>query len=165
MGYVQDENENLTGYEGVVKFAKRGCMKMWMKLCVSIVLLCTVLSAVSGCGKGEYDMGEEFTLSIGEAASIQGEQLRIEFLEISEDSRCPRDVTCIWEGRAIASIEVYQGNSSQKVELVEQGRTDIPVKTQFEEYEFVFKILPYPDEAEVQILPDEYRLILTVNKD
>ena len=139
-----------------------------MKLCLSIVFLCTALSAVSGCGKDEYkderEIGEEFSLHIGETASIKGEQLRIEFLEISEDSRCPRNVTCVWEGRAIAIIEISKGNSSQKIELVVPGLTDAPIKTQFEEYEFVFKILPYP-EAEVQISPDEYRLMLTVNKE
>ena len=140
---------------------------MWMKLCLSIVFLCTVLSAVSGCGKDEYKderaIGEEFSLHIGETVSIKGEQLRIEFLEISEDSRCPRNVTCIWEGRAIAIIEISKGDSSQNIELVVPGLTDTPAKTQFEEYEFVFKILPYP-EAEVQISRDEYRLVLTVNK-
>ncbi|MFC1948138.1 hypothetical protein ACFLXY_09495 [Chloroflexota bacterium] len=110
-------------------------------------------------------MGEEFSLRVGEIASIDGEQLRIKFLEIKEDSRCPRNVTCIWEGRAIAIIEVLVGNTSQKIELVEQGLTDTLAKEKFEEYEFQFRILPYPEKAEVQLLPDEYRLTLTVNKD
>ena len=142
-------------------------MKMRFKLYISILLLCTMLSTILGCGKDEYEderkIGEDFSLRIGETVSIKGEQLRIEFLEISEDSRCPRNVTCIWEGRAIAIINVLIGNTSQEVELVEPGLTDTPTKTQFEEYEFVFKILPYP-EAEVQISPGEYRLMLTVNK-
>jgi len=139
---------------------------MWMKLCISIVFLCTVLSVVSGCGTNEYEderkIGEEFTLHIGESANVKGEDLRIRFLEISEDSRCPRDVTCIWEGRAIVNIEVSRGDTSQKVDLVVPGLTDTPVKQQFEEYEFVFRILPYP-ESEVQISPGDYRLTLTVN--
>jgi uncharacterized Zn finger protein len=143
-------------------------MGTWVKLCISILFLCTALSAVSGCGKDEYknerEIGEEFSLHIGETASLNGEDLRIQFLEISEDSRCPRDVTCVWEGRAIAIIKVSKGNTSQKIELVVPGLTDTLVTKQFEEYEFVFKILPYP-EAEVQISPEEYRLILTVNKE
>ena len=137
---------------------------MWIKICVSILFLCTVLSAISGCGKDEYKMGEEFSLSIGETASIKGEQLQIRFLEISEDSRCPRNVTCIWEGRAVAVIEVFQGDTSQQITLIEQGLSDLFAKEQFGEYEFHFRILPYPGEAEVQISPDEYLLMLTVNK-
>jgi hypothetical protein len=138
---------------------------MWMKLCISIVFVCTVLLTISGCGRDEHNIGEEFNLRIGETANIKGEQLRIGFLEISEDSRCARNVICIWEGRAIATVEVLIGNTSQEIELVEPGLTDTPAKTQFKEYEFVFKILPYPEDAEVQISPDEYRLMLTVNKE
>jgi len=138
---------------------------MWIKICISILFLCTVLSAISGCGKDEYKMGEEFSLSIGETASIKGEQLQIRFLEISEDSRCPRNVTCIWEGRAVAVIEIFQGDTSQQIMLIEQGLSESSAKEQFGEYEFRFRVLPYPGEAEVQISPDEYRLVLTVNKD
>ncbi|UCC17889.1 MAG: hypothetical protein JSU58_04875 [Dehalococcoidales bacterium] len=140
-------------------------MRICLKIYLSILFCCTMLFVISGCGKNEYNIGEEFTLSIGETASIHGEDLRIQFLEISEDSRCPRNVTCVWEGRAIAIIEVFIGDTSQKIELIEQGLTDIGTKRQFEEYEFVFRILPYPEKAEVQISPDEYRLILTVTKE
>ena len=137
---------------------------MWIKICVSLLFLCTVVSAISSCGKDEYKMGEEFSLSIGETASIKGEQLQIRFLEISEDSRCPRNVTCIWEGRAIAVIEVLQGDASQQIMLIEQGLSDPFAKEQFGEYEFLFRILPYPEKAEVPISPDDYSLMLTVNK-
>ena len=142
---------------------------MWIKLCTSIALFCTVLFAVSGCGtseiKDERRMGEELSIQISETASFEGEQLRIKFIEISEDSRCPRNVQCVWEGRAIAVIEVLKGDTSQKVELVEQGLTDGLATKSFGEYEFLFRILPYPGEAEVQISPDDYRLMLTVNKE
>lgn len=142
---------------------------MWIKLFLSVICICAVLLVVSGCGNDEYKderiIGEEFSLNIGETVSLNGEKLRIEFLEISEDSRCPRDVKCIWEGRAIAIIEVFEGNTSQKIELVEQGLTNTRTKKQFEEYEFIFRILPYPEEGEEQISPDGYRLMLTVNKD
>lgn len=137
---------------------------MWIKLFVVAVCLCTMLSTISGCGKDERAMGEEFTLHISETANIKGENLRIEFLEISEDSRCPRNVVCVWEGRVIAVIEVLKGETSRDVELVEPGLTDTPAKTQFEEYEFAFRILPYPEDAEEPISPEDYRLMLTVNK-
>jgi hypothetical protein len=127
-----------------------------------------VLPVLSGCGNEEFEdereIGEEFSLHIGETTGVKGEDLTIRFLEISEDSRCPSDVQCIWEGRAIAIIEVSREETSQKVELVEQGLTQTSTKTTFEEYVFVFRILPYP-ESEVQIVPDDYRLMLTVNKE
>ena len=135
-----------------------------MKLCVFVISLCTVLSLVSGCGKDEYNIGEEFSLRVGETADIKGEQMHIRFLEISEDSRCPRNVVCIWEGRAVALIEVIQGDMSQQIMLIEQGLSDLYAKEQFEEYEFLFRVLPYPEEAEVQLSSNDYSLMLTVNK-
>ena len=164
MEYVQDENEDAARDEGIVRFGVEFYTVTWIKFSLSVMCICGVLSASLTCSKEEHDLGEEFSLGIGETASLKGEQLRVQFLEISEDSRCPRNVQCIWEGRAVAVIEVFIGDTSQKIELVEQGLTDTGAKEQSGEYEFVFRILPYPEEAEVQISQDEYRLMLTVNK-
>jgi hypothetical protein len=44
-------------------------------------------------------VGDEFTIAPGETVTLaDGATLR--FDEITEDSRCPADVTCVWEGRA-----------------------------------------------------------------
>ncbi len=139
-------------------------MKSRFKLCISMIIFCTLILLLSSCGSNEQNIGEEFTLHVGETADIRGESLQIRFIEISEDSRCPRDVTCVWEGRAIVNIEVVKGTISQKVDLVEQGLSDGSAKEQFGQYEFQFKILPYPEKAEVKIESGEYRLMLTVNK-
>ena len=39
-----------------------------------------------------------FRLDLGESARIDGHEFR--FVEVVEDSRCPEDMTCVWEGRA-----------------------------------------------------------------
>ena len=140
-------------------------MKKWSKVILTVMSICMVLSISFSCSKAEYKMGEEFSLSIGETAHLKGEQLQITFLEISEDSRCPRNVTCVWEGRAVAVIEVFQGDTAQQIMLTEQGISELSAKESFEEYEFQYRILPYPEKAEVQISPDEYRLMLTVKKE
>ena len=41
---------------------------------------------------------------VGELATIEG--VAVHFNEVVEDSRCPRNVTCVWEGRAIVSLSV-----------------------------------------------------------
>src|SRR5262249_58503750 len=40
------------------------------------------------------------TLAIGQEAPVEGTGLRILFRAVSDDSRCPADVTCVWEGDA-----------------------------------------------------------------
>lgn len=43
-------------------------------------------------------------VSKGETVVLKG--VSIKFIEVTEDSRCPKDVTCIWAGRAIVKVEV-----------------------------------------------------------
>lgn len=129
---------------------------------IPIVILVLLLT---GCGSGQTStrMGEEFSLRIGQRASMVDEKLEIEFVEVSEDSRCPKKVTCIWEGRVIAVVEMAYGGSVDLVELVQRGLTDQPATATYQEYQLVFVVEPYPEEDE-PIRADDYRLRLTVSK-
>ena len=110
------------------------------------------------------DLGQEFTLSIGQSALIQGENLNIKFLEVTSDSRCPRDVTCIWAGEASCLIEVTKGSlEPYKLVLTQPGLTDQSAMQDFDGYEIMFRVDPYPA-ANNQITKDEYRLVLIVAK-
>ncbi len=53
----------------------------------------------------QYPYGEEFTLEYQKSALVGGESL-IQFLGIKEDSRCPTDVECVWEGNAAAEFSI-----------------------------------------------------------
>ncbi|MFC1965685.1 hypothetical protein ACFLWI_01880 [Chloroflexota bacterium] len=128
---------------------------------LAIVLL---LGSFIGCSGGvKARIGEEFSLHTGESIGIIGENLGIEFIEVSEDSRCPKGVTCIWEGRVTAVVEISMDGSSQQLKLTEPGLTDTPARIIHGEYELTYKIEPYPEEGK-EISIDEYRLILTINK-
>ena len=124
-----------------------------------------LLSSFVGCSSEiQASLGEEFSLHIGERIGITKEDLRIEFVGISEDSRCPKNVTCIWEGRVTAVIGISMDGSSQQLKLTEPGLTDVPARKIFGGYELTYKVEPYPEKAEIEILADEYRLLLTVSK-
>ena len=49
-------------------------------------------------------MGEPFRLSEGESVQMAGHALR--FQSVVEDSRCPENTTCVWEGRAKVRLAV-----------------------------------------------------------
>ena len=81
------------------------------------VLAAALLVAwLPGCSSGldavAAALGEEFSLSIGQSASIEGEYLEIKFLEVTEDSRCARDVTCIQAGWVRCSVDLVRSNPS-----------------------------------------------------
>ncbi len=42
----------------------------------------------------------EFTLRYGDERQVEGTVLRVGFAAVLDDSRCPQDVTCVWQGNA-----------------------------------------------------------------
>ena len=51
--------------------------------------------------------------------TVQFKKASVKFLNVLEDSRCPLDVTCIWEGQAKVLVEVIEtGKEPQQVELL-----------------------------------------------
>ena len=52
------------------------------------------------------NIGEAFVLRVGETVTVQSDGLTVELVEIVEDSRCPEDVTCVWQGRALVRVIV-----------------------------------------------------------
>ncbi len=68
-----------------------------------------LVAAVSGCSGAQADpevrasaTGDPFMLTQGDAVTIAGHALQ--FVDVVEDSRCPEDVTCVWEGRAKVTL-------------------------------------------------------------
>ena len=127
---------------------------------VFIVLL---LGNCTGTGEVKTSLDQEFSLSIGRSITITGEDLRIKFVEVSEDSRCAKDVTCIWEGRVSVVVEITDNGSSNMIVLTQPGLTDQYAKETYKEYQLTFNVEPYPEEGK-EIATDEYRLLLIVSK-
>jgi hypothetical protein len=139
---------------------------MWKRSLYLVAFLAVVLSA-SGCGGGPSDIearqNEESSLFMGQRALIVRENLEISFEDVIEDSRCPRDVICVWAGRVTCMVELTHAGSSYRMALTEPGLTDEYYRERYEEYELTFHVTPYP-EAGKKIPMDEYRLHLTVSK-
>lgn len=49
-------------------------------------------------------IGEEFTLALGESVGIERKNVIVKFEKVIEDSRCPMNARCIWEGNARIAI-------------------------------------------------------------
>jgi len=47
------------------------------------------------------ELGQAARLHVGDTLEVTGTTLRLRFLRVSTDSRCPGDVTCVWAGEAI----------------------------------------------------------------
>ena len=51
-------------------------------------------------------MPGDVQLRVGETATLDGGALQISMVQVSEDSRCPMNVMCVWMGRAVVGLHV-----------------------------------------------------------
>ncbi len=90
-----------------------------------------------------------FEIEVGAAVRLGRGGPLLSFEEVSEDSRCPENVMCVWAGRASVVFHLVGGESDTAFVLTMPGLTpaphdendDVPV------HGFVFKLLelsPYP---------------------
>lgn len=59
---------------------------------------------------------QEISVKINEESSARG-GIRVKFLELVDDSRCPRDTTCIWAGNAQIKVRVKKNGRSKVLVL------------------------------------------------
>lgn len=59
-------------------------------------------------------LGEGFTLKVGESALIEAEAFQVKFVDVASDSRCPKDVQCVWEGDATVRIRVQKADAAKR---------------------------------------------------
>ncbi len=108
-------------------------------------------------------VGEEIYLEIGESVLVKPDGFTITFKEVTEDSRCPTDANCIWEGRAATRLIVENREHSHDIILEtpnSQQMTGQSVNL-FGRTIRLRLVAPYPT-AEHCISPKEYRILLLV---
>jgi hypothetical protein len=76
-----------------------------------VAVLALAMTACQASRKAEADpvefaLGQPLPLSGGQEATIAGENLRVRFTDVLEDSRCPTEVECFWTGQARIAVAV-----------------------------------------------------------
>jgi len=132
----------------------------------SLIFIAMVLVALTGCSGNKVavtaGLGEIFTIGVGKSAQITGEDMTVTFNGVIGDSRCPQNVTCVWEGVASSNITIVYQDREYTVVLSSPGLTDQARET-FIDYTLTYSLNPYPREGE-EISPKDYRLTLAITK-
>ena len=131
----------------------------------SVLLIC--LLYVTGCDETSpsgptVPLNERFTLAPGEVAKITGADLRLEFIRVSGDSRCPANAVCIQGGDAIVQIRATGGSSPELLGLHTGDSSQASAVYDSARITLV-ELQPYPFSSRT-IAPDEYRATLTVTQ-
>lgn len=86
-------------------------------------------------------------LGVNKKVTIPNSKTSLEFKEITEDSRCPANVTCVWEGIAIVNLKATSGNNTQDIQVATRDFLPKEVTKSFNYagYRFtVQEVKPYP---------------------
>lgn len=110
-------------------------------------------------------LAADFKLRIGQTAKFTNEKLRVTFIRVAEDSRCPINVTCVWAGQITVVLQFALENQKQ----VEIKLTQVPGRVHayaivFNEYQVeLVAVAPQPqhDSPPTKL---EYEITLNVFK-
>lgn len=119
------------------------------------------LTALVGCGTNPIapNVGEEFELSIGQSATVNGRGIRIALQDVPEDSRCPSDVVCIQAGNATLAITVTSPGRKLDLEINTSGPSSVVIA---DDLELTLQGLePYPRTTD-RTTKEDYRARLVV---
>jgi hypothetical protein len=140
-------------------------MRVSCQLLVSLSLgLC--LLGVTGCDEKSpvaptIPLSQRFALAPGDSATVEGSSLRVQFLRVSGDSRCPADALCIQGGDAIVHVRIT-GTVTADYELHTGGPPQFVVTPTGFRIELV-ELQPYPFSSRT-ISPGDYRATLVVTR-
>ncbi len=96
--------------------------------------------------------GNSFSLKVGQKAQIGTIALTLH--AVTEDSRCPANVNCIWTGRVSAEFDAVSGKTAERITL----KTDSA--TAFAGYDFKIEAVK-PQKTKTQNIPSDYTLTVS----
>lgn len=128
-----------------------------------------IIVFISGCIKGETliyaSLDKPFQLKISQSAFISSESLKVTFLNVTGDSRCPSDVKCIQRGIASIELEVIKRNGPPDTFIISDEDT-YKYNSTINLGRYSVKLVsidPYPETTR-KIKPSDYIATLTVSE-
>ena len=104
----------------------------------------------------------EFSLGIGQSASIDGEKLIIKFKAVLEDSRCPINALCAWAGNGKVEFDVLDIDGENKTIVL--NTEEEPRLAPLKGHKLKLVSLKPPRIDGVSISPGDYRVTLSVER-
>ena len=130
-------------------------------LLVAVMVLVFSIGCNDQTDEISAELGQEVELQPGQSLVIENEPIKVKFVEVVGDSRCPTGATCVWEGEVSCTLEITYLDEMYTKTIVQSGLSSQYAVEIFEEYELEFTVQPYP-ELDKEIKADEYRLLITI---
>ena len=127
---------------------------------MKLLIIAALLTIMSGSYFGTVQ-DKSFTLKVEQEKVVPGTRIKVKFIELIEDSRCPTDVQCVWAGNAKIKLRFSKGSSEETVEL----NTFIkPKSVEFGGYKFSLMGLAPRPRSNIRISRLGYTVALTAKR-
>lgn len=130
---------------------------------------CTVLAGaifliLFSCKKN-LEPGSRSSVSLKYCIENKSDDIKVCLDSVIEDSRCPKEGVCFWQGTAIAKFSVTVNDQEQPVTLATYTRRGFPPSdTVLMGYKIEFlDLLPYPEISKTHDM-SEYKAELRITK-
>jgi hypothetical protein len=143
-----------------------------MSRALRLVLLAAVLMPSCASAKAEPTAASPssvrepiaIALSHGEAKRVAGTPLTITFEAVTDDSRCPEGVSCVWAGDAVVHIRIEGGTPPASTAMLHvNGQFDRDVVHGSHRVTLV-AVAPHP-KADAKIEAKDYRIELRIDEE
>lgn len=109
------------------------------------------------------ELGKPFELKRGQSATVSGAELTVGFEGVSEDSRCPTGVQCVWEGDASVEVTLLKPPAEKATRVLHTSARE-PREATYQGLKVRLKDLtPQPKEG-APVAAQEYRVTLVVER-
>ena len=107
----------------------------------------------------QFELNQPFQLKFQEAGLLKSSDFMVRFNSLVQESRCPKDVTCITAGKAVIELQLAEKEREKPISVelsTETGSNEITQK----EYKIkLVDVTPYPISTEKN---EENRYVVTL---
>ena len=150
-----------------MNFARQGFRARIVSLSISCAVLCGCWSALGANAAGAPQvvrLNREFKLKADEQVTLKRTRLRIKFVTVENDSRCPKDVTCVWAGNAAVRFQLSVGRRNKIVTLHTSGNATFVREIEYQGYLVKLVDLSPYQLSKQKIAASDYIATLLVSK-
>ena len=128
------------------------------------ILTLLLAAGPAACGAGSptrpdpVALDKEVTLAPGGTVAVKGQDVEVGFESVTEDSRCPTSVQCVWMGEVKARLTFRRGGEETTTKEVREGEALVVPGFRVT----LVRVTPYPTSTAKVPAPD-YRATLKVS--
>jgi hypothetical protein len=127
----------------------------------------------------QYENLPQIEIGFGETKDVHirdNKKIKIKFLDVIEDSRCPKGVDCVWIGMAKLSMEIIEeGDANTYTVAIQDGYERYAMPSNMHPNNAIFlkdktaiyavALAPYPEFGKTNITNEDYKLTLFIDAD